>query len=89
MKAELVTYGVHPGATCRAENVEITATGSSFLFRSPWGETPVSIPLLGRFNVSNALAAMSAACARGIEPAQAAASLAKMSPVPDASKLSR
>jgi len=80
--ARLLTYGTHPGAMIRAEDIEATAGGSTFRFLSPWGDVSVSLPLLGRFNVSNALAAMAAGCARGIAPEQMAAALAEMPAVP-------
>lgn len=82
LHAELVTFGIHSGATNRAEDVNISAEGSSFLFRSPWGDAQVELPLLGRYNVSNALAAMSAGCVRGMKPEDMAAALANMPAVP-------
>ena len=82
LTARLITYGLHPGAMIRAENVQITSAGSSFLFVSPWGRVEVRLPLLGRYNVSNALAAMAAGCARDLKPEQMASSLSNMVSVP-------
>jgi UDP-N-acetylmuramoyl-L-alanyl-D-glutamate--2,6-diaminopimelate ligase len=62
-----VTYGLHPAAAVRAEDVAVGPAGSSFRLVSPWGERAMRLPLLGRFNVSNALAAIAAAGARGVE----------------------
>jgi len=47
-----------------------------------WRGVPVVVPLGGRFNVANALAALTAAERLGIAPAEAAAGLAAAQPVP-------
>jgi UDP-N-acetylmuramoyl-L-alanyl-D-glutamate--2,6-diaminopimelate ligase len=82
LRAELLTYGLHPGAMVRAEDIRYGDHATSFFFASPWGNVPVTLPLLGRYNVSNALAALSACCARGIAPADAAEALSALPPVP-------
>ncbi len=82
LTARLITCGTHPAAMIRAEEIEIAADHSSFRFVSPWGQVEVTLPLLGRFNVYNALSAMAAGCARGFAPEQMAAALANMPPVP-------
>ncbi len=64
--AAIVTYGAHPAAQVRAEEIESDAGGSRFTVRSPWGDAEVRLPLLGRFNVSNALAAFATAGVRGV-----------------------
>lgn len=64
--AECLTYGVHPGASVRAEDLSVGAEGSAFRLVTPWGEAPVRLTTLGRFNVSNALAAAAACGARGV-----------------------
>lgn len=66
------TYGSHPAADVRAEDVELDAEGSSFRLRSPWGDANLRLRTLGRFNVQNALAAIAAAGAVGI-PLEASA----------------
>ncbi len=82
LSAELVTYGFHPGAMVRAENVELQALGSEFTVESPWGRADVYLQMPGRYNVSNALAAFAACGARGIPPAVMAEALHGMTPVP-------
>jgi UDP-N-acetylmuramoyl-L-alanyl-D-glutamate--2,6-diaminopimelate ligase len=67
--AELVTFGTQPAAMVRADEVELTPSGSAFGFSSPWGGGRVELKLLGRFNVSNALAAIAACGPLGVEPA--------------------
>src|SRR5512138_301795 len=60
-----VTFGLHPGADLRATGVVLDASGSRFRLDGRFGSIEASLPLLGDFNVSNALAA--AACALGLE----------------------
>jgi UDP-N-acetylmuramoyl-L-alanyl-D-glutamate--2,6-diaminopimelate ligase len=59
-----VTFGLHPAADVRATGVALDASGSRFRLEGRFGSTEASLPLLGDFNVSNALAA--AACALGL-----------------------
>ncbi len=58
INAEMLTYGQQAGADVRAENIRVTHEGTHFNLRSPWGSAPVFLQLLGRYNVSNALAAL-------------------------------
>jgi UDP-N-acetylmuramoyl-L-alanyl-D-glutamate--2,6-diaminopimelate ligase len=82
LKGELVTFGTHPGAAVRAEGVAFDGLRSSFRFRSPWGDADVELGMPGRFNVSNALAAMAACGARGVDPDLMAEALRHAGPVP-------
>ena len=59
-----VTFGVNPAADLRATGVMLDAAGSRFRLEGRFGSSEASLPLLGDFNVSNALAA--AACALGL-----------------------
>ena len=59
-----VTFGQHPAADVRASGLAMDAAGSRFRLESRWGSADVALPLLGDFNVANALAA--AACALGM-----------------------
>jgi UDP-N-acetylmuramoyl-L-alanyl-D-glutamate--2,6-diaminopimelate ligase len=63
-RSRRVTFGVHPAADVRAGEVILEATGSRFMLSGCFGTADVSLPLLGDFNVANALAA--AACALGL-----------------------
>jgi UDP-N-acetylmuramoyl-L-alanyl-D-glutamate--2,6-diaminopimelate ligase len=56
-----VTFGLHPGADVRATGVVLDASGSRFRLEGRFGSAEASLPLLGDFNVSNALAAVAAA----------------------------
>jgi len=60
IQADRLTYGLHARADVRAENIRVSHEGTHFDLRSPWGSAPVFLQLLGRFNVSNALAAIAA-----------------------------
>jgi UDP-N-acetylmuramoyl-L-alanyl-D-glutamate--2,6-diaminopimelate ligase len=59
-----VTFGLHPAADVRATGIVLDAAGSRFRLEGCFGTADVSLPLLGDFNVANALAA--AACALGL-----------------------
>ncbi len=63
---ETLGYGFDPRAQVRAEAVELSAEGTSFRLVTPWGSAAVRIPLLGRFNVYNALASVAACGALGV-----------------------
>ncbi len=52
------------GKDITARDVQVTREGASFRAVTPWGETEtLAIPLAGRHQVGNALAALGAACA--------------------------
>jgi UDP-N-acetylmuramoyl-L-alanyl-D-glutamate--2,6-diaminopimelate ligase len=55
-----VTFAIDTDADYRARDVRIDLTGSSFELSTPVGTRTLSLPLPGRFNVSNALAALAA-----------------------------
>jgi len=64
-RAGRITFGSGPDADVRASELHLDAGGSTFCLTTPWGTADIRLPLLGDFNVSNALAA--AACALGLE----------------------
>ncbi len=59
-----VTFGASPDADVRATEMQLDSTGSRFVLAGRFGTAPVELPLLGDFNVTNALGA--AACALGL-----------------------
>jgi UDP-N-acetylmuramoyl-L-alanyl-D-glutamate--2,6-diaminopimelate ligase len=77
-----LTYGLSEGSHVRAVNVESGDAGLTFTLRTPWGHCPVRTPLLGRFNVYNALAAAGACLLAGLPPEAIAAGLASFAGVP-------
>ena len=60
-----LSFGQGANAELRAEEVVTTAGGTAFTLRSRWGTREVRIPLIGDFNLSNALGAAGAALALG------------------------
>ena len=56
-----LTFGRHPAADVRASGIVLDAAGSRFQLNGCFGSAEASLPLLGDFNVSNALAAATAA----------------------------
>ncbi|CAM4259958.1 UDP-N-acetylmuramoyl-L-alanyl-D-glutamate--2,6-diaminopimelate ligase [Paenibacillus tarimensis] len=79
---EVITYGVDREADVRAVNIRITAQGTSFHVRTFKGETDITLQMVGKFNVYNALAALAAALAEGISLEEAKASLEAIPGVP-------
>lgn len=68
----LVTYGENPRAMVRAEAVALQATNAEFKLTWPAdggrGEMGVDSPLVGRYNVSNLLAAVATCWGMGRDP---------------------
>jgi UDP-N-acetylmuramoyl-L-alanyl-D-glutamate--2,6-diaminopimelate ligase len=60
---------VDRAATCFAEIGALTAAGTSARLTGPWGVVDLTLPLVGRHNVSNALQASAAAHALGLDAA--------------------
>ena len=77
----VITYGVSEAADVRAAGVETAGVGASrFMLRTPEGEALVVLPMHGRHNVSNALAAAAAAVSFRIGAGEIAAALATAAP---------
>jgi UDP-N-acetylmuramoyl-L-alanyl-D-glutamate--2,6-diaminopimelate ligase len=62
---DAVTFAIDSDADYRAREVRIDLEGSHFELEAPTGAYPASLPLPGRFNVANALAALAATHALG------------------------
>ena len=75
-------FGLSPDADVRATNVALGADGSRWHLVTPEGEVAVHLPLLGEFNVSNALGAAAAALHLGMSPREVAARLSTAPQVP-------
>jgi UDP-N-acetylmuramoyl-tripeptide--D-alanyl-D-alanine ligase len=68
----VVTFGLGGGADYRAENIsDCGMDGSEFDFLGPAGRVRLTLPLAGRHNISNALAALAAASVWGVGAAEA------------------
>ncbi|MCX7590557.1 MAG: UDP-N-acetylmuramoyl-L-alanyl-D-glutamate--2,6-diaminopimelate ligase [Kiritimatiellae bacterium] len=81
-RIEVLTYGADPGADIRLEEIHISAEGSSFRAHTPWGVVHTRIPHIGRFNVSNALAALAVCGRMGISARRLADLLPTLERVP-------
>jgi UDP-N-acetylmuramoyl-L-alanyl-D-glutamate--2,6-diaminopimelate ligase len=80
---ECVTFSAAGAAAdYSAHMVEFDTAGARFEARTPHGELPIRTGLPGSFNVANALGALAAAVALGIDPATAAAGLERAARVP-------
>ncbi len=76
--AERLTYAVRAPADVRAHDVRASRDGLAFRVTSPWGEAAPRLQLTGEFNVHNALAALTVACAEGVPLAAAVAALERV-----------
>jgi UDP-N-acetylmuramoyl-L-alanyl-D-glutamate--2,6-diaminopimelate ligase len=81
-EAPVVTYGMSARADFRASNYRAESGGASFQLDARGKSYLVRVPLIGRFNVANALAALAAANSLGISLREAILSLAKSPQVP-------
>ena len=77
-----VTTGTADDAEWRATEVTAALEGTSFRLSSPAGSRLVRLRLAGQFNVANALGALAAADALGIDLATAVAGLEALAGVP-------
>ncbi len=78
----IVTYGMSARADFRASNYRAEFSGTSFQLDARGKIYLVRVPLIGRFNVLNALAALGAANSLGINLREAVLSLARAPQVP-------
>jgi len=79
---KVVTFGEDPGATVRAENVRLNYKSTQLRLVWPEGALELESPFIGRFNVSNLLAAFAACYALGRDPQVIAARLKSFPGVP-------
>jgi UDP-N-acetylmuramoyl-L-alanyl-D-glutamate--2,6-diaminopimelate ligase len=78
----VVTYGIDAEADVRAGNLEADAGGTRFHVESPRWHGDVRLPLIGRFNVSNALAGLAVLEALGLDVGHASHALETTAGVP-------
>jgi UDP-N-acetylmuramoyl-L-alanyl-D-glutamate--2,6-diaminopimelate ligase len=81
-KVSLVTFGTGVKADYRASNYRMEFGGTSFQLDARGKSYLVRVPLIGRFNVANSVAALAAANALGIGIREAVVSLGKSPQVP-------
>ncbi|ACD57691.1 UDP-N-acetylmuramoyl-tripeptide--D-alanyl-D-alanine ligase [Xanthomonas oryzae pv. oryzae] len=77
----IVRYGLQIGADITARQLQLQAGAAQFTLVTPQGEAQVALPLPGRHNVLNALAATGLALGAGIALPVIAAGLAQAHPV--------
>ena len=77
-----ITFGLHPAADVHAAGIVLDAAGSRFEIGGRFGTMEASLPLLGDFNVANALAAAACALGLGRPPEDVVARLANVPQVP-------
>lgn len=78
----VLTYGIGVQADLRVDNLRADATGTVFHLESPRWHGDVRIPLPGRFNVANAVAALGAVEALALDVGHAAGALEVTKGVP-------
>ncbi len=81
-RGALLTFGVEGPADVAARAVETGLAGTRFIATTPAGELTVQLPHLGDFHVHNALAAVAAGVALGVDLADVSRGLAATPPVP-------
>src|SRR5437899_2207329 len=81
-RAAIVTYGMGARADFRASNYRVEFSGTSYQLDAGGKSYLVRVPLIGRFNVLNSVAALATANALGINLRDAVFSLGKSPQVP-------
>lgn len=81
-RASMLSFGLNHQADVRAEHLEpeplADAVGTRFVLRTPTGSAPVHLPMPGRHNVMNALAAAACGIALGMDADVIAAGLGRV-----------
>ena len=75
-------YGFEPGVDFQGYSFNESVHGTHFLVRTREGEFPINLPMVGRHNVSNALAAFAAARALGLHPNDIQRGLDRLKTIP-------
>jgi UDP-N-acetylmuramoyl-L-alanyl-D-glutamate--2,6-diaminopimelate ligase len=75
-RVPILDYGIDTAASVRAVDLQLSANSTSFRVLFPDAECYVETPLVGRFNVSNCLAAIATVYSQGVSPADIARGLA-------------
>ncbi|MCW0413293.1 UDP-N-acetylmuramoyl-tripeptide--D-alanyl-D-alanine ligase [Xanthomonas sacchari] len=81
-RPQVLRFGLQPGAEVGAAQVRMAADRTQFVLTTPRGDVEATLPLPGRHNLQNALAAAALALALDVAPARIAAGLAQVQPVP-------
>lgn len=79
LPARVAGYGFARGAVV-GENLCLTRDGLRMTLRTDWGDAELDAPLLGRFNATNLLAALTALLVSDVKLTDACAALARVEP---------
>jgi UDP-N-acetylmuramoyl-L-alanyl-D-glutamate--2,6-diaminopimelate ligase len=79
---EMIGFGIAPDADVRAESLRTGPWGMEFVALSPAGELKIKTALIGEFNLSNCLAAISVALQAGVSASAIEAGLQAVKAVP-------
>jgi UDP-N-acetylmuramoyl-L-alanyl-D-glutamate--2,6-diaminopimelate ligase len=82
LKAAKLSYGIENDAMVRGRMLAVNCVGLKFDVVTPKGEDRISLPLFGRYNVSNALGALGACMALGVRLPTMARALKSLPAVP-------
>jgi len=66
-RAKIITYGIESKADVVAKSIKLNLDKTNFTLFSPKGEVKIAFPLIGKYNVYNALAAIAVALGQGID----------------------
>lgn len=77
----ILTYGQAETADVRVLEYQCRSTGLDARVRTPWGAVDIAVPLLGLFNLSNALAAFTVLLAEQVPLTTAARVISNLRPV--------
>lgn len=80
--AQVLSYGMAPGAELEAEILGVDADGMFLRMDGPWGRSEFRTGLLGAFNVSNLLATAGTLSLLGMDWSDVVAEMEMMQPVP-------
>ncbi|MEN6370879.1 MAG: UDP-N-acetylmuramoyl-L-alanyl-D-glutamate--2,6-diaminopimelate ligase [Armatimonadota bacterium] len=81
-KGDIITYGIDSEADVRGSDIDVTASGVSFVINYGGRLTQVSLPVGGYFNAYNSLSAAAAGLALGIDLETVVKGLESVSKVP-------
>jgi UDP-N-acetylmuramoyl-L-alanyl-D-glutamate--2,6-diaminopimelate ligase len=79
--ARVAGYGFRRGAVV-GEKLQLSQAGLHLAVRTDWGDAELDVPLLGRFNAANLLAALTTLLVSGVKLDDACRSLACVTPPP-------
>ena len=77
----VLRFGIDAAADVQAQDIQLDADGARFVLASPDGDIAIALPMPGRHNVRNALAAAAMAIAVGASLEQVRAGLEAVQPV--------